>query len=114
MQGQLAVEDYGSGQSNIQNLLRYTPNIVKIDRFLIKDIYKDSNKQLFISNIIEFAKMNDMRVVGEGVETKEELKTVAQYGVDYIQGYYTAKPKAEPLEELPKDILDEVEHSKDE
>jgi len=109
MKGQLAVDDYGSGQSNIQNLLRYTPNIVKIDRFLIKDIYKDSNKQLFISNIIEFAKLNDMRVVGEGVETKEEMQTVAQYGVDYIQGFYTARPKPEPLDNLPENIMEEVE-----
>ena len=109
MQGQLAVDDYGSGQSNIQNLLRYTPNIVKIDRFLIKDIYKDSNKQLFISNIIEFAKLNDMRVVGEGVETEEELKTVAKYGVDYIQGFYTAKPNPEPLDSLPKEISEQFD-----
>ncbi|MBO4776221.1 MAG: EAL domain-containing protein [Lachnospiraceae bacterium] len=109
MQGQLAVDDYGSGQSNIQNLLRYTPNIVKIDRFLIKDIYKDSNKQLFISNIIEFAKLNDMRVVGEGVETEEELKTVAKYGVDYIQGFYTAKPHPEPLDSLPKEISEQFD-----
>ena len=104
MSGQLAVDDYGSGQSNIQNLLRYTPNIVKIDRFLIKDISRDSNKQLFINNIIEFAKLNDMRVVGEGVETEEELKAVTGYGVDYIQGFYTARPKSEPLDELPQEI----------
>ena len=114
MNGQLAVDDYGSGQSNIQNLLRYTPNIVKIDRFLIKDIYKDSNKQLFISNIIEFARLNDMRVVGEGVETQEELRTVAQAGVDYIQGFYTAKPKPEPLDSLPKEIYDQVEKVRNE
>ena len=110
MEGQLAVDDYGAGQSNIQNLLRYTPNIVKIDRFLIKDIYKDSNKQLFMSNIIEFAKLNDMRVVGEGVENQEEMETVAKYGVDYIQGFYTAKPNAEPIESLPKEIMEEVEN----
>ena len=109
MQGQLAVDDYGSGQSNIQNLLRYTPNIVKIDRFLIKDIYKDSNKQLFISNIIEFAKLNDMRVVGEGVENEEELKTVAKYGVYYIQGFYKARPNPEPIDTLPKEISEQFD-----
>ncbi len=110
MSGQLAVDDYGSGQSNIQNLLRYTPNIVKIDRFLIKDISRDSNKQLFINNIIEFAKLNDMRVVGEGVETEEELKAVTGYGVDYIQGFYTARPKSEPLDELPQEISKQFEN----
>ncbi len=109
MKAQLAVDDYGSGQSNIQNLLRYAPNIVKIDRFLIQDISKDTNKQLFISNIIEFARLNDMRVVGEGVENQEEFRTVAEYGVDYIQGFYTAKPKAEPLDELSGDIKEIVE-----
>lgn len=109
MKAQLAVDDYGSGQSNIQNLLRYSPNIVKIDRFLIQDIYRDTNKQLFISNIIEFARLNNMRVVGEGVENQEEFRAVAEYGVDYIQGYYTAKPKAEPLDELPDDIREVVE-----
>lgn len=109
MKAQLAVDDYGSGQSNIQNLLRYSPNIVKIDRFLIQDISHDTNKQLFISNIIEFARLNNMRVVGEGVENQEEFRAVAEYGVDYIQGFYTAKPKAEPLDELPKDIRDVVE-----
>lgn len=113
MHGQLAVDDYGSGQSNIQNLLRYTPNIVKIDRFLIKDIYKDSNKQLFISNIVEFAKMNDMRVVGEGVETKEEMQAVTEYGVDYIQGFYTAKPKPEPIEKLPEEISAQFEKAEE-
>lgn len=105
---QFAVDDYGSGQSNIENLLRYSPNIVKIDRFLIQDIYKEPNKQLFISNIIEFAKLNNMRVVGEGVETIEELKTILDYGVDYIQGFYTARPGEEPLDKLPKDVHEAV------
>ncbi|MDO5331945.1 MAG: EAL domain-containing protein, partial [Bacillota bacterium] len=108
----LAVDDYGSGQSNIQNLLRYAPNIVKIDRFLIQDVPNDTNKQLFISNIVEFARLNDMKVVGEGVENQEELQTVMGYGVDYIQGYYTARPNAEPLNELPREIFEMVEKLK--
>lgn len=112
LKAQLAVDDYGSGQSNIQNLLRYAPNIVKIDRFLIKDITNDMNKQLFISNIVEFARLNDMKVVGEGVENQEEFETVIGYGVDYIQGFYTAKPKEEPLNELPEEIFKMVERLK--
>ncbi|MBO4346313.1 MAG: EAL domain-containing protein, partial [Lachnospiraceae bacterium] len=55
-----------------------------------------------------------MRVVGEGVETQEELRTVAQAGVDYIQGFYTAKPKPEPLDSLPKEIYDQVEKVRNE
>lgn len=109
MNGMLAVDDYGTGQSNIENLLRYSPNIVKIDRFLIQDIYKEPNKQLFMSNIIEFARMNNMQVVGEGVENSEEFKTVMEYGVDFVQGFFTARPCDEPLEALPDSILNAVE-----
>lgn len=110
MKAQLAVDDYGSGQSNIQNLLRYAPNIVKIDRFLIEDICNDTNKQLFISNIIEFARLNNIRVVGEGVENQEEFRAISEYGVDYIQGFYAARPKAEPLGDIPEEIKKLVEN----
>lgn len=105
---ELAVDDFGTGHSNIVNLLRYVPQIVKIDRFLITDIHKDQNKQMFVSSAIEFARMNNIRVVAEGVETVEELQTVIGLGVDLIQGYYTAKPAPEPIGAIPDEIRNEI------
>lgn len=105
---QVAIDDFGTGHSNIANLIRYTPGIVKIDRFLISNIHNDTNKQLFVKNTIEFAKHNGIKVLAEGVETAEELSTVIEYGVDLIQGYYTAKPSPEPLVSLPPEIKKEI------
>lgn len=102
--GALAVDDYGAGHSNIANLLKYSPNVIKIDRFLISGIDSDKNKQLFVSNVVEFGRLNDIKIVGEGVETGDELATVIKLGVDYIQGFFTARPAPVPLAELPGNV----------
>lgn len=106
--GQIAIDDFGAGHSNIVNLMRYTPQIIKIDRFLITDIHKNKNKQMFVSSTIDFAKMNGIKVLAEGVETYNEMSTVIDLGVDYIQGYYTGKPSAEPVKEIDPAIKKEI------
>ncbi len=104
----IAIDDYGSGHSNIVNLMRYEPQVIKIDRFLITDIHKDQNKQMFIRTTVEFAKMNNIKVLAEGVETSNELRMVIDLGVDYIQGYYTGKPSPEIIPEIPREIRKEI------
>lgn len=104
----IAIDDYGAGHSNIVNLLEYQPQVIKIDRYLISNINEDNNKQMFVKNIIEFATRNDIEVLAEGVETKEELKMVIEFGVDYVQGYYTARPAYEILQKLPDEIIAEI------
>lgn len=105
---QIAIDDYGTGHSNIVNLLRYSPQVIKIDRFLISDIHKDVNKQMFVQSTIELARLNNIKVLAEGVETSEELKAVIGYGVDYIQGYYTARPAADPIPCISENIRNEI------
>lgn len=105
---QLAVDDYGAGYSNISNLLTYSPDFVKIDRALISGVDSDTKKQYFVSNTAEFAHENGFLALAEGVETKEELDMVIRLGVDLIQGYYTAKPQEGFMEELPKEMRDEI------
>ena len=104
----VAVDDYGTGHSNIVNLIRYAPQYIKIDRYLISNIQDDSNKQMFVKNTIEFAALNQIKVLAEGVETSEELKTVIGYGVDYIQGYYTAHPDSAIMQQIPQNIRSEI------
>lgn len=103
-----AVDDYGTGYSNIINLLRYAPNYVKIDRMLLTGIQDNQQKQHFVKSIIGFAHENNFKALAEGVETAQELETVIALGVDLIQGYYTAKPNAEVVQEISKDIQDEI------
>jgi len=104
----IAIDDYGTGHSNIVNLLRYSPQIIKIDRYLIQGVEKDSNKQMFIKNTLEFAAMNGIKVLAEGVETSDELKTVIEYGVDLIQGFYTARPAPMPVAEIRENVRNEI------
>ncbi len=56
----IAVDDYGTGYSNVSNLLRYTPNFVKIDRSLLSEINVDAKKRHFVRDIIEFCHDNNM------------------------------------------------------
>ena len=105
---QLAIDDYGTGHSNIVNVLRYSPQIIKIDRALISGVQNDRNKQLFVRNTIEFAHQNGIKALAEGVETSEELRTVIDYGVDLIQGYYTGRPSEVPMPAVHESIRHEI------
>ncbi len=105
---QSAVDDYGTGYSNITNLLRYMPDYVKIDRALISGIENSSQKKHFVREIITFSHENGIKALAEGVETSEELKEVIMLGVDLIQGFYTAKPSYEFIDEIDRSIREEV------
>lgn len=100
----IAVDDYGTGYSNITNLLRYSPNYVKIDRSLISSIHEEPKKQHFVTNIIEFAHANGFMALAEGVETADELRAVIRFGVDLIQGNFTSLPSVTPLVAIPNSI----------
>ncbi len=107
-QMQIAVDDYGTGHSNIVNLLRYAPQIIKIDRALIDGVDVDDNKQLFVRNTIDFAHQNGIRALAEGVETAGELRTVIAFGIDLIQGFYTGRPAPKPLPVVNERVRNEI------
>ncbi len=104
----IAVDDYGTGYSNISSLLTFSPYVVKIDRCLIMNIHKDRRKQHFTKNIIDYAHDNNFLALAEGVELTEELGTVISMGVDLIQGYYTGKPAATLIKEADPRVRDEI------
>lgn len=105
---QIAVDDYGTGHSNIVNLLRYAPQVIKIDRFLISEIQNDTNKQMFVKNTIDFARLNGIKTLAEGVETFDELQTVIEYGIDLVQGYYLGRPIANPVVAIQDQVKNEI------
>ncbi len=104
----IAIDDYGAGYSNVNNLLRYLPNYVKIDRQLITEIHEQPQKQHFVRNIIEYAHNNGVKALAEGVETKEELRECIRMGIDLIQGYYTGKPARNPISRIEETIENEI------
>ena len=103
-----ALDDYGTGYSNITNLLRYMPRYVKIDRMLLSEIQNSPQKQHFVKDIISFSHDNNIITLAEGVETSEELRTVIMLGVDLIQGFYTARPAADIISSINDDIKREI------
>ena len=103
-----AVDDYGTGYSNVSNILRYMPNYVKIDRSLLSEIQFQPQKQHFVREIIEFCHDNRIMALAEGVETTEELRTVIHLGADLIQGYYTAKPEDRFLPAVEDKVRNEI------
>lgn len=104
----IAIDDYGTGYSNVSNLLNYMPKYLKIDRSLISEIQTSTQKQHFVREIISFSHENGIQVLAEGVETQEELAASIHLGVDLIQGYYTARPSAKIVSEIDTGIRDEI------
>lgn len=104
----LAIDDYGTGYSNTSSLLTYLPDCVKMDRLLISNINEDTKKQHFVKGMVEFAHSNGFKVLAEGVETSAELRTVIDMGVDLIQGFYTARPSFEVIDEIDSEIRNEI------
>ena len=94
--GAFALDDYGSGYSNERSLLELSPNYIKIDLSIIRDIDTDANKRQIVSNTVSYAHQRGMKVVAEGLETADEVRTVLSPGVDLLQGFFLAMPQAEP------------------
>lgn len=110
---QIALDDFGAGYSNDATLLKTNPHYIKIDQALLRHIDYETKKQHLVSNIINYASTNNIKTIAEGIETYEELRTVIQLGINYIQGYYTAKPTRDFLLELPRihiDTIAEINH----
>lgn len=104
----IAIDDYGTGYSNVQNLLRYMPSYVKIDHSLISDIQNNPQKRHFVREIVEFCHGTGIMALAEGVETSEELHAVVLLGVDLIQGFYAARPASEAIDSIPYEIEQEI------
>lgn len=88
----IALDDYGSGYSNELSLLSQSYDIIKIDMKLIRSIDTDVKRQELVASILKVSKINNYKVVAEGVETIEEVKTLKALGVHYLQGYFFGKP----------------------
>ncbi|GAB4317775.1 EAL domain-containing protein [Pseudothermotoga elfii] len=100
----IAIDDFGNGFSSLERLANLKPDIIKIDMGLVRDIQKDRLKRYMVEALVSMAKKSDIQVIAEGVETKEECKTLFALGVDLMQGYLFAKPGPEPLREIDQNF----------
>jgi EAL domain-containing protein (putative c-di-GMP-specific phosphodiesterase class I)/ActR/RegA family two-component response regulator len=95
---QVAVDDAGAGFAGLQHILRLSPEIIKLDIALTRDIDVDAAKRSLGAAMVAFAAEIGSTIVAEGIETEQELVALQQLGVAAGQGYLLARPA--PLEEL--------------
>jgi diguanylate cyclase (GGDEF)-like protein/PAS domain S-box-containing protein len=96
----IALDDFGTGYSSLSYLRKIPINTLKIDRSFIDNITSNQKEESIINNIIQMAHGMELKVVAEGVETKEQLSVLKERDCDYIQGYYFSKPL--PASEIEK------------
>lgn len=89
----IALDDFGSGvniDSKVVSL--YNPDIIKLDRSLISKIHQNPRKQSELDQIVNFMRPRNVKILAEGVETKEEYDYLLSRGLHYLQGFYIGMP----------------------
>lgn len=99
----IAIDDTGSGYSGLKTISETKPNYIKIDIDLIRNIDSDLFKQSLIKAFVSFAKSTEINLIAEGIETKEELKTLIDLGVYAGQGFFLKKP-CRDFTDIPLDV----------
>ena len=91
----IAVDDVGSGFASLDTVVEIRPDIVKIDRQLVRELHRDDLKYNIMQAIISFCKKSGVMTIAEGIEKEKELEAVEELGVDAVQGYLLAYPTPE-------------------
>jgi EAL domain-containing protein (putative c-di-GMP-specific phosphodiesterase class I) len=92
----LVVDDFGAGYSNLERVADLAPAVVKLDMALTRDIHNRKARQIIVRHVVGMCTELGAVVVGEGVETLDELKCLRDLGVGYAQGYLLARPGSPP------------------
>lgn len=88
----VAMDDFGTGNSNLSNLKNIPIDILKLDRSLLIDIDKNNKTKVMVSAIINLSKNLRMKTICEGVENINQVEIIKSTGCDIIQGYVFSKP----------------------
>lgn len=97
----VAVDDAGAGHSSLRHVMQLRPEWIKLDRSLIQEIDNDPGKRALVRSMVAFNEEIGSHLIAEGVETKAEMDTLLQLGVEMAQGYFFARPDSEFVESIP-------------
>ncbi len=90
----LSIDDFGTGYTSLASLRHLPVNEVKIDKSFVVGMLANKSDAMIVRSVIELSHILGLRVVAEGVETKEILDALAALGCDEAQGYFISKPQA--------------------
>lgn len=100
----VALDDLGAGYAGLRVWSELCPDYVKIDRHFISGIDRDPVKREFVRAMLDIANRMGNKVIAEGIETDCELNTLVAMGIEYVQGYFIARPATNPITEFPAHI----------
>ena len=90
-----SLDDYGTGYSNLTNVIKHPFHIIKLDKSMIWYAMENEAAMRALKHTVVMMRALGMHIVAEGVETEEQMNILAQMGCEYLQGYYFSKPVPE-------------------
>ena len=88
----LSIDDFGTGYSSLSYLQKFPVDSIKIDRSFVRDLDEGAEDAIITKAVIALGHNLNVKVIAEGVETKEQLAFLRHYGCDQIQGHYFSEP----------------------
>ena len=102
-----ALDDFGTGYSSMKYLKNLSVELIKIDQHFIKNLPEDPENCTIVKSMIDLAHHLNMKVLAEGVETKEQFEYLKEVGCDQAQGFYFYHPMSfKNLESLISGAVD--------
>ena len=89
---QTSIDDFGTGYSSLKYLKHFPLDTLKIDTSFVRDLVTSTNDQSIVKAIITLAHNFNLKVVAEGVETREQLTYLREHGCEAAQGYLICPP----------------------
>jgi len=93
----IALDDFGSGFSNVNMLIGVSPDYIKLDKSLVGRVASEPPIWTITANLIDAAKQSDVLVIAEGVEDEKTARLLNALGADFLQGYYFGRPIDRPI-----------------
>ncbi len=90
-----SLDDFGTGQSNLNYIVEMPVDIVKFDRSMTNAYFENGRARYVMDAAIHMIHGMDLQIVSEGIETTEQYEAMENLGISYIQGYYFSKPLPE-------------------
>ncbi len=104
--GTIALDDFGTGYSGLNKLVAVHPHFVKLDRTLVAQCQLHPVKRNLMASVSQMARFLGFQLIAEGIETRDELLTCIDLGVETAQGFYFGKPRSwKEMESLRPEVI---------
>jgi EAL domain-containing protein (putative c-di-GMP-specific phosphodiesterase class I) len=109
MKCQFSYSDYGTDETDVIDLINSCANYIKIDRSITSFIDLNTKKQHQLYNIINFARLKNIKTIATGIERYEELEYIINLDIDYVQGDFLAKADNSLATTISEEIFDSIQ-----